>query len=79
MDAFAALESRKDDLQAACGCALDLSEPLKIDARLKADCEDESDWPRQVEWFRTTFPLFAAKVVQILEQGSLIPEAPPAA
>lgn len=46
---------------------------MTIGAMLKADCEDESDWPRQAKWFLNTFPPFANKVVQILEAENLIP------
>lgn len=71
---FAALSARADELRAACKCNLDLSSPLTIGAEVKADCEDETDWPRQIEWFRATFPPFVTKVIEILEQESLIQE-----
>jgi ADP-ribosylglycohydrolase len=75
LEVFSALQARADELRAACGCDLDLSKPLTIDAWLKANCEDESDWPRQVEWFLTTFPPFANKVVDTLEAENLIPKS----
>lgn len=72
LEIFVALQTRADALRAACGCDLGLSN-LTIGAMLKADCEDESDWPRQVEWFLNTFPPFANKAVEILEAENLIP------
>jgi len=69
---FSALQAHADELRDACGCDLDLSN-LTIGAWLKANCEDESDWPRQVEWFLNTFPPFANKVVEILEAENLVP------
>lgn len=74
-DVFAALDARADELQSACGCHLDRSEPMKMRARLAAQCEAEDDWPRQIEWFCKTFPPFVSTVMEVLEENKLIPPA----
>jgi len=71
-DILSALESRKPELEAACGCEVLPDAASGLAASIKANCDDEDAWLEQVAWFRDTFPPFASKVVEVLEAEGLI-------
>lgn len=71
-DFLAALDGRKPELEAACHCEFLPDVTSGFHATFKADCESEETWPEQIAWFKNTFPPFATKVIEILEEHRLI-------